>query len=172
MLQEREINRNYYLSSDTMEFEFRPLKDGGYQILSPQAAARQSLSRSHCPVLLSAQSRQSWHQRIRPALSQLTLVNLLERNTDELKEILERALGISFDQVYQFPIPAANTVSLLEDVPAALRECKSGILFFVRSCCAVDENTVEQWLKHRDTPDFLLELGGTLYRLGERQPIS
>lgn len=172
MLQEREINRNYYLSSDTMEFEFRPLKDGGYQILSPQAAARQSLSRSHCPVLLSTQSRQSWHQSIRPALSQLTLVNLLERNTDELKEILERALGISFDQVYQFPVPAANTVSLLEDVPTALRECKSGILFFVRSCCAVDENTVEQWLKHRDTPDFLLELGGTLYRLGERQPIS
>ena len=50
MLQEREINRNYYLSSDIMEFEFLPLEDGSYQVLSPQVKDRLASSRSHCPI--------------------------------------------------------------------------------------------------------------------------
>lgn len=172
LLMEREINRNYYLSSDTMEFEFHPLGDGSCQILSPQVAVRQATSRSHCPVLLSAQSRQAWHQNIKGALPRLTLVNLVDRDTDELRETLERALGISFEQAYQFPAPADSMISLTEDIPAALTVCKSSILFFVHSCRAVRENSVEQWLRRREAPDFLLELDGTIFRLGESQPIS
>lgn len=172
LLIEREINRNYYLSSDTMEFEFHPLKDGSCQILSPQVAARQAASRSHCPVLLSAQSRQIWHQRVKEALPRLTLVNLVERDTDELRKTLERALGVSFEQAYQFPVPADSMISLIEDIPVALAACNSSLLFFVRSRRDVRKNSVAQWLRYRDTPDFLLELDGTIFRLGENKPIS
>lgn len=171
LLQEREINRNYYLSSDTMEFEFLPLNEGGYQVVSPQVAARQAVSRSHCPVLLSAQSRQIWHQKIRPELSQLTLVNLLDENTDGLRETLEPALGVLFEQTYQFPV-SADKISLIKDVPVALWGCKSSILFFVRSRCTVEKSSVALWLKHRGVPDYLLELDGTLFCLGEYMPIS
>lgn len=173
LLQEREINRNYYLSSDTMEFEFHPLGDGGYQVFSPQVAARKSASRSQCPVLLSAQSRQIWHQKIiKTALPQLTLVNLVECDTDELKRTLERAMGIPFEQSYQFSVPVDGMISLTEDIPAALADCKSGILFFVYSHHAVRQSSVEQWLRRRNAPDFLLEMGGTLFRLGKDRLIS
>lgn len=172
LIQEREINRNYYLSSDTMEFELHPMGGDAYQVLSPQVAARQAVSRSHCPVLLSARSRQAWHQTVKATVPRLTLVNLLERDTEELRDKLEQALGISFEQAYQFSACAGHIISLCKDVPCALRDCKSSVLFFARSHRTVEETSVAQWLKHRAVPDFLLELDGTLFRLGEHEPIS
>lgn len=169
---EREINRNYYLSSDTMEFEFHPLGDGSCQVFSPQVEARQAASRSHCPVLLSARSRQIWHQKVKVILSRLTFVNLTERNTDELRETLERALGVSLEQAYEFPASVDSMISLTEDIPVTLTGCKSSILFFVRSRRAMQENSVDEWLSRRDAPDFLLELDGMIFRLGEDKPIS
>lgn len=172
LLMEWEINRNYFLSSDTMEFEFHPLGNGRCQVLSPQVEARQAASRSHCPALLSAQSRQVWHQKVKEILSRLTLVNLTERDTDELRETLERALGVSLEQAYQFPATVDSMISLTEDIPVTLTGCKSSILFFVRSRRSMQESSVEEWLSCRDAPDFLLELDGMIYRLGENKPIS
>lgn len=172
MLQEREINRNYYLSSDTMEFEFLPLKDGSYQVLSPQVKDRLASSRSHCPIFLSAASRQIWHQRIRATVPRLILVNLLERDTEELQEKLEKALGILFEETYCFPIPHGKMVSLTEDIPLALRGSKSAILFLAPSPQSLTTASVVQWTRNRSGLDFLLDMGGTLHRLGVRHPIS
>ena len=172
LLQEREINRNYYLSSDTMEFEFLPLEANRYQVLSPQVKERLAYARSHCPILLSALSRQIWHQKISATVMRLTLVNLLERDTGELQEKLEKALGIRFEETYNFTTNNYEMISLTRDVPLSLRGCKSNILFLVPSIQSLTTVSVDQWKRSRSSLDFILELSGTLYYLGDNHPIS
>ena len=172
MLQEREINRSYYLSSDIMEFEFLPLEDGSYQVLSPQVKDRLASSRSHCPFFLFAAWGRFWHEKIRATVPRLILVNLLERDTEELQKKLEKALDILFEETYCFPIPHGKAVSLTEDIPLALRGSKSAILFLVPSPQSLTTASVVQWTRNRSSLDFLLDLHGMLHHLGGHHLIS
>lgn len=170
LIQTKEGYRTYYASSDTMEYEFIPMADGCYQLYSPQIVKWFQASRSHCPVQVSAHSRQIWHKEMRSANQQLLLINLLEQDTDEICQKLEYALGVTFIQQYHFSSRCQIPFSLTENLPLGICNSKYPFLFVTYVLEQFTESSVKYWLHIRQISDLVLSLDGTLSYLDTIYP--
>lgn len=168
LLQPGEVSRTYYTSSDTMEFEFIPISDSCYQVISPQVISRLNASRSHCPLYLSAVSRQEWHKS-QPSINLgVILISFLSTNIEEARMKLENALGVKFAQCYHFPTERTQEISLCRDVPLTLRSSRFSMLFLTYYADSVIPVTISQWCSSRDVSDFILDIDGTLKCLEQK----
>lgn len=165
ILKTAEIYRTYYVSSDTMEYEFIPREDNCYQVCSPQIKNWFRASRSHCPIHVSAHSRKVWHEKLVPAEQKLLLINLIEQDTDEICCKLENALGVTFIQQYHFSVECEKVFSLTENFPIGLYNSKYSLFFVVYIREQLAAKSLKHWLKIRQIPDFVLSLDGCIDRL-------
>lgn len=165
LLQAKELYRTYYVASDTMEYEFVPIENGCYKVNSPQILSFFSASRSHCPIQISAESRKLWYNSLYHGNDQFILVNLLQRDTDEICKKLECALNITFVQKYYFSSDNEDDFSLTKDLPFGLRTSKHSLLFVINSFEQFEEKSVREWKKIRQMPDYILNLDGSISQL-------
>ena len=172
LLHGKEIYRTYYVSSDTMEFEFSLTDDGNFVVSSPQILNKIHASRSRCPVHVSAASRITWHEKFGSSIRKLLLINLLEQNTDEIRIKLENALDAIFVQQYHFTLEQNQQFSLTENLSAGLSCSKLSILFVVHTVAQITDSSIKHWVYLRKVPDFVLSLDGSLKRLGIPEIIS
>lgn len=161
LLQSCDIYRVYYVSVDTMEYELHPLEDGCFQVISPQIEQGLQRARSRCPILVSARARQKWHEEGCLA-SEWVLVNLLPRDTEDIRQKLECALGMRIVQAYRFPAGNSGT-PLLDTIPYALWESRYPLFLVVSSSDEIGNRPAA--LRARNRIDLMLDIDGNLRSL-------
>ena len=165
LLQSSDIYRVYRVSIDTMEYSFEPLEDGLIQVLSPQIDHGFQNSRSHCPVHISAESRRVWSENQHGESVEWLVINFLPRNTQEICQKIENALGIHVCQSYQLSVEEGEYATILDSVPYALRQNKHPLFFVVPSAHQINTQSLTAWAQFRPETDYMLDTSGEIRAL-------